>query len=364
MKLNQDLPILAFPSKYKYLTLIFISFYFIRWFWPMPPHEWVINIASLLLFFPLYFLGFKGPRYAVICGILLVVMGIMVLPYNYGACCFTIYGCNYFSHTLNVRNVFISVISAVTLTCGAMFYFDVPLIPNIFIVTLLPISMAGYAIFDRQNYRQQLREAKNLDEVQRLAQIAERERIGQDLHDLLGHTLTVIHLKAQLAGQLLQKNSHEQAREEIASIQQVAEQSLKEVRQAVTGYKSHNLAEEIQAQSSFLQSMGVQFTHELPQTIIAPIIEGHLIMIVREALTNVLRHSKAKSCSVHLNALDQHLILQIEDDGQGFDPNTTHDGNGLNGIQERCEQLGGSVTISSPPGFKLTISIPWKAPNE
>jgi two-component system sensor histidine kinase DesK len=188
-------------------------------------------------------------------------------------------------------------------------------------------------------------------EVRRLAAVAERERIGRDLHDLLGHTLSLVALKGELAGRLVSRDAAA-AEREIAEVTQIARGALAQVRTAVTGMRAAALAGELASARALLKSCGVELScrqdaGELP----AP-IETALAMIVREAATNIQRHAGATRATVEISssAAGDHrtaVALYVSDNGRG---GITARGNGLAGIGERVRALGGTLEIDSPPG--------------
>jgi two-component system sensor histidine kinase DesK len=196
------------------------------------------------------------------------------------------------------------------------------------------------------------------DEIEHLAKVAERERIARDLHDVLGHTLSVIILKSELAGKLMDRDP-QRAGNEIREVEQISRQALSEVRDAIRGYRSQGLAAELAQAKSTLETAGVAVKYEAAVVKIAlpALQEGVLSMAVREAVTNVVRHAQARTCTLRLEQQNGSCRLEIEDDGRGGSPG---EGNGLRGMRERVEMLGGTITRDSQAGTKLTIILPLK----
>ena len=184
------------------------------------------------------------------------------------------------------------------------------------------------------------------DEVRRLAITAERERIGRDLHDLLGHTLSLVVIKSELARRLIERDPTSAARE-LADIERVARQSLIEVREAVTGMRAVALAGELASARLMLESDNIRFAVEGSQTRVGPDAESALAMGLREAVTNVHRHAQATRVDVNLVARDGTVELSVHDNGRG---GIASRGNGLAGMEERLAALGGSLTLTSEPG--------------
>ena len=195
---------------------------------------------------------------------------------------------------------------------------------------------------------------KSQEEVARIAKIAERERIARDLHDLLGHTLSVIVLKSELASKLAEKNPA-RAAEEIHEVERIARESLQEVRSAVRGYRSAGLEGEFANVSLALEAAQVKL-----ETYITPLElewshEQALAFCLRESITNVIRHARAKRCWVNLEKHGDVVMLEIWDDGGG----KITEGNGVRGMRERAESLGGTLETTTSAGYAgISLRIP------
>ncbi len=194
-------------------------------------------------------------------------------------------------------------------------------------------------------------------ELARTAVAQERERFARDLHDLLGHTLSVIALKAELAGRLL-PDRPEQAATEVREVEQVARNALSEVRQAVSGYRQPTLDGELAGARMALAAAGIQAEVQRAQVALDPAVEAVLAWAVREGATNVIRHSGAKRCTMRISAGLTDAGVEVIDDGGGS--RNGHRGNGLAGLGERAEVLHGHVVAGGLPdgGFRLAVSIP------
>ena len=165
-------------------------------------------------------------------------------------------------------------------------------------------------------------------ELARTAVAQERERFARDLHDLLGHTLSVIALKAELAGRLL-PDRPEQAATEVHEVEQVARAALGEVRQAVSGYRQPTLDGELAGARMALSAAGIRAEVERAPVTLDPEVEAVLAWAVREGATNVIRHSGAKRCTVRISAGLADAGVEVIDDGRGSpngDPRNGHRG--------------------------------------
>ncbi|CAM5640705.1 Sensor histidine kinase OS=Streptomyces alboniger OX=132473 GN=CP975_23250 PE=4 SV=1 [Streptomyces alboniger] len=226
------------------------------------------------------------------------------------------------------------------------------------LVLLIGFAMTGVRQLVRTTV--ELRQARAT--VAQLAANEERLRLARDLHDLLGHSLSLITLKSELAGRMLPAHP-DKAAQQVADIEQVSRQALVDVREAVSGYRRPRLADELAGARVALTAAGV--TVEVPAE---PDLEGvgedsesALAWALREAVTNVVRHSGAGRCTVDLvrrQTLDGPVLeLSVEDNGSGG-PGTAA-GNGLTGLTERLEKAGGSLDAGrTRHGFRLVARVP------
>jgi two-component system, NarL family, sensor histidine kinase DesK len=228
---------------------------------------------------------------------------------------------------------------------------------NLFFSAAFPLMIgAGNTFFaERNRMNRKLRRAN--DEIEHLAKVAERERIARDLHDVLGHTLSVITLKSELAGKLMDRDP-QRAGKEIREVSEISRQALSDVRDAIRGYRAKGLAAELAQAKSTLETAGVTVQCDAATTIELPAMqESVLSLALREGVTNVVRHANARTCRVRLEQQNGSCRLEIHDDGLGF---VTEEGNGLRGMRERVEMLGGSLDRRNDRGTKLTITLPLK----
>ena len=210
------------------------------------------------------------------------------------------------------------------------------------------------------------------EEIARLAVMTERLRIARDLHDLLGHNLSLIALKSELAGRLVSA-APERAAAEIGDIEKVARTTLEEVREAVAAYRRPTIASELQAVEELLYAAGIDFQFEGDEDAIRTLpsaIEATLAWAIREGVTNVIRHSRAQRCIVRVMH-SAEAGVEIIDDGahqpltsvlqsQSKDSFSGGGGNGLRGLAERVATLGGRCEANLLPerGFRLAIVVP------
>ena len=206
----------------------------------------------------------------------------------------------------------------------------------------------------------ELHEAR--EEVARLAVSDERLRIARDLHDVLGHSLSVITLKAQVARRTMDSD-RDGAREAIAHVEQVSRDSLRELREMVSGYREQSLGGELRGAAEVLAAAGIEL--EVQQTVehIPKAADGAIAWAVREGVSNVLRHSHAKRCHITISEGSDGVRFEMFDDGVGARDGTGESpgsGHGLRGLRERMAKLSGTLDAGAVPGggFRIAASLP------
>jgi two-component system, NarL family, sensor histidine kinase DesK len=236
-------------------------------------------------------------------------------------------------------------------------------------LTVLAIGAltAAFASADRTN--RELRAAR--EELARLAVSEERLRIARDLHDLLGHALTVIALKSELAAKLLRRDP-DRAEGELAEVQHVTRQALADVREALLGYRHVAFPDALRSARAALAAAGIDCRVESAAAELPPDVETVLAWAVREAATNVVRHSGAHACAISLTTEPDAVALEVEDDGVGAASSgggaattvaSEGGGTGLAGLAERARRLQGTLEAGARPqgGFRLRLTLPLRA---
>jgi two-component system, NarL family, sensor histidine kinase DesK len=214
--------------------------------------------------------------------------------------------------------------------------------------------------FNRQiRVNRQLQAAR--EEIARLAVTEERLRIARDLHDLLGHSLSVINLKSELAARLVEQDP-QRAAAELADVQAVGRQALAEVREAVQGYRQLALADALAGARTALVAAGIECELDDAPPALPPEIDEVFAWAVREGTTNVVRHSGAGRCAVRIRERAGEAVVEVEDDGASPPP-VPRAGSGLRGLTERAARLRGTVEAGAAPGggFRLRLVVPRPA---
>ncbi|HEX5314061.1 MAG TPA: sensor histidine kinase [Gammaproteobacteria bacterium] len=342
-----------------YLWLIWIGFFFIPWAaQATSTTTMVATVVAIALFLPLYFRYWwvrstEGPWIIA----LIAALGCALIPFNSAGGALLIYAGSFAGYSFRPRFTLVVLAALAAVAVGEYVALGLPLIVWIWAPTI--ILMAGLAnMWGAERHRQHCALQRSQDEVKRLATAAERERIGRDLHDLLGHTLTLISVKAELAARLAERDLPG-ATKEIRELEAIARDALAQVREAVGGYRAGGIAGEIVSARAALRSADVVFEVDAVAGAATLAEEGVLAMIVREAVTNIVRHAQAHHCVLCVRREEAALVLEISDDGRG---GVRTEGNGILGMRERLRELGGSLKIDSGrQGTRLRARIPADA---
>jgi len=321
------------------------------------PAGWALHIAATLVFLALYFRShWVCGRELVLVSALTLLMGIALWPVAQAAGALFVYAAGMIA-TLDdsraaVRGVL--VIALVTIVEASFLRRDLFASgwPVIFVLIIGGINV-HYGQVGRANSR--LRLAR--DEIEHLAKVAERERIARDLHDVLGHTLSLIILKSELASKLADRDVV-RAREEIRDVERISREALAEVRAAVAGYRSGGLEAEVERAKNTLGTAGVIVEANVPKTQLPPSHEAVLCLALRESVTNIVRHAGAHRCRIALGVTTAHCTLTVADDGRG---GSAPFGSGLTGMTERVEVLSGTVARDGRHGTTITVTLPLGA---
>jgi two-component system, NarL family, sensor histidine kinase DesK len=313
------------------------------------------TLLSIAIFLPLYFRAYRSRdlKGEFLCALGMAALGFGLLPANVYSNTYLIYAGAFAAFIkADLRHKFFGVAAMLTAFLAELSYFGIPLF-----VFALTASITLAVFFSNHFYHENARKRAALklshDEVRRLAALAERERIGRDLHDLLGHTLSLIALKSELAGKLIERDVMA-ARREVDEVTRVARDALSQVRRAVTGIRAAGLAAELASARQLLESDGTAFEYSLDDVEISAAQETVLALVVREAITNIQRHANARHAAVSLESSDGELRLRIGDDGRG---SSMVAGNGLKGMRERVEAIGGRLRIDSGNGRGTRIEV-------
>jgi two-component system sensor histidine kinase DesK len=350
-------PDVGTQSNSGYIWLAYSVFFFID---PILNHSRRLWIESCIIYavFLVTYIGYMKARSTRQRHLLLVafyLLGIISLPINSGASSFFVYTAAFLPFVVFSVSALVAlfIAQAAGLLVEALILHVNPIGLALTIFLSLIVGISNTFIARQKRADTKLRMAH--EEIEQLAAVAERERIARDLHDVLGHTLSVIVLKAELAGRLIERDP-QRAAQEIADVERTARTALSEVREAIGGYRSQGLPAEMELARSTLQAAGIALACESPLPQLNAAEETVLCLAVREAVTNIVRHAKATHCRIRFTtSADGYHSLLISDDGAH--PNL-QEGNGLRGMRERVQSLGGRLSITTDPGVSLLIELP------
>ncbi|MFF2092495.1 sensor histidine kinase [Paenibacillus sp. NPDC058174] len=354
-------------SPYVWIVFCILPFYFIVR--SSSTIEVVYGVALVLLFFTCYVLSFvsKGWQVYMWTGLQIVISIAMTLLFSYVY--FSIF-LAFFIGNIRNRAGFISlytihlVTTFITINYGfistnstLLSQFPFILI-SLIVVILLPVN--NYNRNKQEKLEVKLEDANK--RISELVKLEERQRIARDLHDTLGQKLSLIGLKSDLAGRLVASDP-QRAQAEIHDVQQTARTALKEVRELVTQMRGTRLEDEVYRVHQILNAAEIEFAIEgdpkLANTSL--LNENVLSMCLKEAVTNIVKHSEATACCVTIEPTRTDLSIRVQDNGKGIQSTRSgfHNGNGLKGIKERLEFVNGNLEITSTgQGTTLIIRVP------
>lgn len=363
-----------------YGFLAYLLIYPLPWLARAPSTvDLLASAVGVLLFLPLYLAGFgrHGTR-TLLCGAGVAAIGVALQPFGGIWGVFIVYAGGLLGGVLPRRRAVIALAGLVAVFAATVAW----RVPNVWdwVPTAFFGAMTVMVSMVSAAYEAQSAElAASREEARRLAVVAERERIARDLHDLLGHTLTVVAVKADLAGRLVDLDPA-RAKAEIDDVRRTARAALADVRAAVTGMRSTRLASEQAAARRALDSAGIVSTWRAPAQPLPPEVEATLALVLLEGVTNVVRHAGARRCDIAFDADPQAVTLTIRDHR---DPGPEApaepaaevgatakaaaapgfiEGHGLAGMRQRLAALGGTLTLQPlPGGTVLKARLPLSA---
>lgn len=339
-----------------WVWLIYIPLYGLPWLWNgVTSVQLSLSAVAIALFLTFYVASHRASTPVVVgCAIGVFVISLLAAPLGGLWTIITIYAAAIAGKLHSARHAATLIAMFCLTACGVGIMAGLPLIwwlPGLLLAIMVGGANVSRAVLDDKN--QALIAAQ--EQVRELSQVAERERITRDLHDLIGRTLTLIAVKADLAARLLEIDPRV-AGDEIADIAKIARESLVDVRRALSGTGNIGLAREIESSREALAAAGVDLTVEGDPAEV-PVSEGLVLaMAMREAVTNVVRHSAAQSCRIRIVGGRDHAWLRVSDDGRG---GHSPEGSGLTGMRERLRTAGGTLVREAPAtGTSLLATLP------
>lgn len=336
---------------------------------PAPAGERSMVLAVTAVFLVLYFRGFwvRGARLVAIAAAIALI-GVAMMPRYPGASVFFVYAaafCGSVTPPRRAWTLLAGVLAVLGLTTWLGDAHPAGWVPGLVFSLMIGALTVRQTSASRRNARLRMEQ----EEVEGMARSAERERIARDLHDLLGQTLSLITLKSELARKLLPDDPR-RAAQEMREVEAASRLALREVRRAVSGYRSLALAPELARARLALTTAGVETAVESGPCDLGPDAEGVAALALREAVTNVVRHARAGRCHIAYRQAGRRFRLTVEDDGRGCGDGsvtgatTVGAGSGLLGMRERLAAVGGELRLidlrrsGEGRGTRLEIDLP------
>lgn len=339
-----------------YLWLVYFGFFFVEYLFRRPgPIESVAVVATVIVFLALYFSAYRRRGRAALIHIGgLALLGVAWANFNAGSSVLFIYAAS-FAYCVGPPRRSAWVVAAVAGIAALTAWLADPVLVYWLPGAAISVVIGAANIMFGENERKDAELRLSQAEVRRLARVAERERIARDLHDVLGHTLSLITVKSALAARLVETDPA-RARAEIEAVEQTARQALTEVRETIGGLNQQGLDEALEHVEASLRAGDVALDLQRAPGIDPPLqVQAMLSLIIREAVTNILRHADARHCRIELATVDGGLRLEIVDDGRG---GLRPGGGGVLGMRARIESLGGELTVESNGGTRLIATVP------
>ncbi|WP_282559207.1 sensor histidine kinase [Paenibacillus sedimenti] len=352
-------------SPYVWVVFYILPFYFI--FRSSSMYEIVIGISMIVVFFICYVLSFVSKGWLVYFWTSMQIVISVAMSLLFGYVYFSLFLAFFIGNIQNRIGFFtlyaihlISTFVAINVgfaTKNPVFISQLPFVfVSLIAVILLPVNT--YNKNKREQLQGQLEDANK--RISELIKLEERQRIARDLHDTLGQKLSLIGIKSDLAGKLMTKNPI-RAQAEINDVRQTARSALKEVREMVTKMRGARVEDEVFRVKQILKAAQIDFNLEGdPKLANTSLMNENVVsMCLKEAVTNIVKHSSASSCSVTIEPSPSDLVVSVRDNGIGIaDSSSFCTGNGLRGMKERLEFVNGSLEIVSDQGTMVVIKVP------
>lgn len=352
-----EMPLLASGRKKRWSlgSLFFSLFFFVPLIMsrPLPIETWLLQTLGYVSFVILYIKAINQPV-KVLPAFLLVMFLLSV------ACSFqnpggaTIIGFIAFIvgyyNSLKTGLISIGIMMIVLFTLNITMFENAHFLLGASIINSLVLF--GFGVMERKETLHGLKEGQQAKALRVLSAIAERERIGRDLHDVAGHALSSISLKAQLADKLISKNRIADAHLEVKALAQLSQALLSDIRQTVTDIKQLSLGDEVAKDKALLEENGFNVTTEIEDGAVARLNakqESQLALIIKELTTNTLRYSKGNTVSLRLDVNGETVKMTYKDHGVVENSALIKEGNGLMGIRERAMSIHANLDLSLVP---------------
>jgi two-component system sensor histidine kinase DesK len=339
-----------------YLWLVYLPLYGIIWIWS-PPSAWDVWIAfaALPVFLVVYLAGHrhKGSTALIfVAALLALALGLgMVSKGNWSV--IAVYAFAIAGAMRPPRLALLGVGLCLVVLCSFSLGFGLPW--QVWVMGLFfGVIVAVANFFSAELVAKNAELRRSQEDVRIMAAAAERERIARDLHDLLGHTLTVVAVKSDLAARLIDIDPA-RAKAEMQDLQQTARTALADIREAVAGMRRVPLSAEVAQARNALAAVDTALSFRAPPQALPPPVEEALAMVLREGATNVVRHARASRCDAAVEIAGNAVRFTLSDDGIG---GALREGNGIAGMRARIAALGGTLHLAAGQGTRIEVTLP------
>jgi two-component system sensor histidine kinase DesK len=352
-------------SPYVWVVFYILPFYFILS--SSSTYEVVIGIIMIVVFFACYVLSFVSKGWLVYFWTSVQILISITMTLLFGYVYFALFLAFFIGNIQNRIGFFtlysvhlLTTVAAINfgfVTQNPIFLSQLPFVlVSLFGVILLPVTTYNRNKSDK--LQGQLEHANK--KISELVKLEERQRIARDLHDTLGQKLVLIGLKSDLAGKLMNKNPT-QAQAEINDIHQTARTALKEVRDLLTEMRGARLQDEMFRVTQILKAAEIELVLEGDSRMAntSLMTENVLSMCLKEAVTNIVKHSSATTCRIAIESSATEFVIKVKDNGVGITEQSAYfKGNGLRGMKERLEFVNGVMDIVSDAGTMIVFRAP------
>lgn len=347
----------SYEQKTAWVYLINLGFYFIPLFFM--DGQWLkitLAVALLIPFVIGYFWAYNNSTEHAYKPILfMLIIAIAAGWLTSGAISLFSFCCFFIGFFYSLRTAILSFIGISILLLTINLWVGYPGYYFTFYGMGICLGVGVFGVIERKRQQIKRQQQQSNDEITHLATALERERIARDLHDVMGHHLAAIALKAELADKLITAGKTDMAQQQINQVSQITRDCLSQIRQTVTNYKHQGLTHTINTLAQTLRDKSVAVTIEGQWPTLNNLTESQLCLMLTELVNNTIKHSKADHCTISIHTQPTSLLVNYIENAA---INSFTEGNGLKGIQERAAILHADVKYQLSPQFIVTITLP------
>lgn len=337
------------------LYLVYLAFLFLPWLFYAPKLADIgVTLTATLIYLPLHYASFKatGARRLLLIAAI-AALGVATAPFQNGHSVFHIYAAAAAGYIRPIKISGIVLGLCIAVFVASSLFFDRYILElAVGLVISIVVWVSTFADAEAHAGHERAERERTLEAQQ--ASLVERERIARDLHDVLGHTLTLVSLKADLASRLIEVDT-DRAKAEIESIRTSTREALSDIRATLSGLTATSISDELENASTAFEAAGItlKISGQMPDL---PTVQDTAAgLMIREAATNIIRHSSATEVIIVFEK-DAHSVgISVSDNGAS---EGIREGNGLSGLRKRFEALGGAFSIAETGGVQLRAVFP------